>query len=358
MNNIVKSWITKKSLTVTYIIRLNFAIQLFLIGVLITTCPIRIYRFFDDDSHAAELTFHSRTTILLTRLLGTTLISFAYQSGLTTLHFHSLNKERQKQQVTATGWEIFSSEVLFLMLVSIVGILEWTQQSSFIQTLGLRRVYIMIRSYASSKTCVDDKGFEFSSLHLISCGIFLLMVMMSSVVYTSNGSFFNLGKYTTLHRRSWIPSFSPINVIHWSHTSQMRRIIGLVHAQKYTFYTACCVSFLRWPLSLSIPHYASSTLGALGREDYSSAKRSILSLLIYGSIDACLEYWFVVLFGLTNLRIVKGLRLEAFSKILQQEMAYFDRVKSGDFVSRINADPQTVGSDLTWFLRTLYVFLE
>jgi len=351
------------------IVRLTFAMVLCSLGLLLASCPNRILEFvayFETTSMESTNLPILHLNILLSRLLGMTLISFAYQSSLNTLHFHaddSWNDKFRTRVKLCFKTSRISSEVLFLTLVSWVGIIELLlPKTSFIIPMSrLRQIQDRLCLYTFSNTCVDELGIGIISLRQLGCGRMGIILIACGVIYVYNRFFFNIlhdTKLLLLTNRlstSWMSCLSQRMFITWIDKTQLRRIIRLLHAQKCTVYPACCVSFIRWPLSLSIPHYASSALGAIGRGDYTSAKRSIISLLLFGSIDACLEYWFVVLFGLTNLRIVQGLRLEAFSKILKQEMAYFDGIKCGDLVSRINADPLTTGSDLTWFLRSLYV---
>jgi ABC-type bacteriocin/lantibiotic exporter with double-glycine peptidase domain len=129
------------------------------------------------------------------------------------------------------------------------------------------------------------------------------------------------------------------------------RVIQLVGRQSFYLYVGCLVLVIRLPFSLSIPHFVSATLGALGRADFATARFNIILLLIMGTIDAILDFWCVVLFGLTSLNIVKCLRSDLFSCILKQDMAFFDSSKSPDLASRLNSDCGAVGADLSWFFR-------
>jgi ABC-type multidrug transport system fused ATPase/permease subunit len=78
---------------------------------------------------------------------------------------------------------------------------------------------------------------------------------------------------------------------------------------------------------------------------------NIFLLAVLGTVDAALDFWCVFLFGLTNLKITKGVRIDTFAAILKQEIAFFDLTKSGDLASRLNSDAGEMGNDLTWFFR-------
>ncbi len=130
-----------------------------------------------------------------------------------------------------------------------------------------------------------------------------------------------------------------------------KRLIKLAGPQSFYLYAGCIVLIIRLPFSLSIPHFVSETLGALGRANYAEAKLNIILLFALGTVDAALDFWCVFLFGLTNLKITRGVRVDTFAAILRQEMAFFDITKSGDLASRLNSDCGEMGGDLTWFFR-------
>jgi len=136
-----------------------------------------------------------------------------------------------------------------------------------------------------------------------------------------------------------------------SRVTGTRRLIKLAGPHSLYLYIGCVVLLIRLPFSLSIPHFVSSTLGALSRLEYSVAKSNILFLFVSGTIDAALDFWCIFLFDIANLKIVKGVRIDTFAAILRQEMAFFDVTKSGDLASRLNSDCGEMGGDLTWFFR-------
>ena len=74
-------------------------------------------------------------------------------------------------------------------------------------------------------------------------------------------------------------------------------------------------------------------------------------LLISGTIDAALDFWGFFLFGYANQRIVRGLRVDLFRRLLGQEVAFFDQHTSGELSSRLNSDCSEMAGDLTWFFR-------
>lgn len=130
-----------------------------------------------------------------------------------------------------------------------------------------------------------------------------------------------------------------------------RRLLQLASSQVLYLYLGCAVLLLRLPFSLAIPHFVSTTLTALAKGDFGTAHGEILALTICGTIDAFLDFWCIFLFGYSNLRIVKALRLDLFQRLLNMEVAFFDAHHSGSLTSRLNTDCSAMSSDLTWFFR-------
>ncbi|CAJ1969937.1 unnamed protein product [Cylindrotheca closterium] len=130
-----------------------------------------------------------------------------------------------------------------------------------------------------------------------------------------------------------------------------RRLLALAKPQTMYLYIGCLTLLVRLPFSLSIPHFVSTTLGALSQSEYERARREIMWLFLLGTIDACLDFWCIFWFGYANQRIVRGVRIDTFKSIMKQEIGYFDKTTSGELASRLNSDCGEMAGDLTWFFR-------
>ena len=130
-----------------------------------------------------------------------------------------------------------------------------------------------------------------------------------------------------------------------------RRLIKLAAPQMFWIYVGCVVLLIRLPFSIAQPHFVSTALGALSRQDWDAAKTEILLLFLMGIIDAVLDFWVLFLFGFAKENIVKGVRLDTFKAILRQEVAFFDANSSGELTSRLTSDCGEMAGDLTWFFR-------
>eukprot|EP00591_Stephanopyxis_turris_P010927 CAMPEP_0195510720 /NCGR_PEP_ID=MMETSP0794_2-20130614/3278_1 /TAXON_ID=515487 /ORGANISM="Stephanopyxis turris, Strain CCMP 815" /LENGTH=1038 /DNA_ID=CAMNT_0040638197 /DNA_START=13 /DNA_END=3129 /DNA_ORIENTATION=- len=131
----------------------------------------------------------------------------------------------------------------------------------------------------------------------------------------------------------------------------IKRLLQLASPQKPCLYIGCIVLFIRLPFSLSIPHFVSATFGALSQQNYDTARYEILMLFLLGTIDAVLDFWCVYLFGLSNERIVRSLRIDTFRSLMRQDVSFFDGTNSGELTSRLTADCGEMASELTWVFR-------
>ena len=133
--------------------------------------------------------------------------------------------------------------------------------------------------------------------------------------------------------------------------SATRRLLQLASSQIVYLYMGCIVLLIRLPFSLAIPHFVSTTLAAVASSQFASAHQEIQLLFIAGTIDAILDFWAFFLFGYANQRIVRKLRIDLFTRLLSQEVAFFDIHSSGELSSRLNSDCSEMAGDLTWFFR-------
>eukprot|EP00537_Pseudo-nitzschia_pungens_P005045 CAMPEP_0172365276 /NCGR_PEP_ID=MMETSP1060-20121228/8203_1 /TAXON_ID=37318 /ORGANISM="Pseudo-nitzschia pungens, Strain cf. cingulata" /LENGTH=818 /DNA_ID=CAMNT_0013088493 /DNA_START=387 /DNA_END=2843 /DNA_ORIENTATION=- len=141
---------------------------------------------------------------------------------------------------------------------------------------------------------------------------------------------------------------------HHTDTSRIqgtRRLLAVAAPQVVYLYVGCITLLVRLPFSLSIPHFVSTTLGALAEGSYSRARKEITWLFVLGTIDAVLDFWCIFWFGYANQRIVRDIRIDTFLSILKQDIGFFDGQTSGELASRLNSDCGEMAGDLTWFFR-------
>eukprot|EP00571_Detonula_confervacea_P005111 CAMPEP_0172324904 /NCGR_PEP_ID=MMETSP1058-20130122/52602_1 /TAXON_ID=83371 /ORGANISM="Detonula confervacea, Strain CCMP 353" /LENGTH=648 /DNA_ID=CAMNT_0013041319 /DNA_START=155 /DNA_END=2101 /DNA_ORIENTATION=+ len=137
-------------------------------------------------------------------------------------------------------------------------------------------------------------------------------------------------------------------------TSRLRgtsRLLKLAGNESWYLWVGIAVLFVRLPFSLAIPHFVSTTITSLIDEDYDGAKREVLLLFLFGTVDSVLDFWCIFLFGKAKENIVRAVRIDTFSSILRQEQDFFDKTNTGDLISRLTSDCGEMAGDLTWFFR-------
>ena len=80
-------------------------------------------------------------------------------------------------------------------------------------------------------------------------------------------------------------------------------------------------------------------------------RQNVTYFIIAGIVDSLMDFWCVFLFGYTQQRIIRDLRLDVFKAVLSQEVGFFDEHSSGDITSRLTADCSEMANDLTWVFR-------
>ena len=149
---------------------------------------------------------------------------------------------------------------------------------------------------------------------------------------------------------------------------RLMRLALLALPESTWLVAGCVVLLLRLPFSLAMPHFVATTIGALAavEHDISSGvpgagswadrnivqvRTSVICLFAAGCVDALLDFWCVLLFGVCQQRVIRNLRCMVFDAVLAQDIAFFDTTSTGDVTSRLTADTSAMASDLTWVFR-------
>jgi len=131
----------------------------------------------------------------------------------------------------------------------------------------------------------------------------------------------------------------------------VRHLVDRAKPEAVWLFAGCAVLMVRLPFSLSLPHFVSETISALILKDVALARINISYFCIAGVVDAALDFWCVFLFGYTQQRLVRSLRIDLFRSLLTQDIAFFDKAASGDISSRLTSDCAEMANDLTWVFR-------
>jgi ABC transporter fused permease/ATP-binding protein len=97
--------------------------------------------------------------------------------------------------------------------------------------------------------------------------------------------------------------------------------------------------------------------GALAKGSHASVDRAAVFIFVVGAVSAVAGAARYVLFTVAGERIVAHLRADAYAKLLEQEIAFFDRNKTGDLTNRLASDTtvlqNAVSVNLSMLLRNV-----
>lgn len=142
------------------------------------------------------------------------------------------------------------------------------------------------------------------------------------------------------------------------------RLCGYVLRYWYLFIPAVVLTLFSNQLSLLGPKYSGAAIDALaavGGVDFSAVQYNILRMLLCYLVSAVLSYALSVLMIFISQKIVYTMRRQLFEKLTSLPVGYFDRNPTGDIVSHISYDIDTINStlshDLVQIMTSLYTVI-
>merc|ERR1712023_540121 len=113
---------------------------------------------------------------------------------------------------------------------------------------------------------------------------------------------------------------------------------------------------------MAIPWFFGQLIDVIGNQTNSEAenreemRRIVLTLLIIMVVTSFFLFFRGFIFNASGERVVARLRIRLFRAILQQEIAFFDRNKTGELLSRLSSDTSKLQdaatASVSMFLRT------
>ena len=132
----------------------------------------------------------------------------------------------------------------------------------------------------------------------------------------------------------------------------------------YIFIPAVIFTLLSNQLSLMGPKYSGDAIDALAGEngvDFAVVKSSTVKMLVCYVLSAAITYILTVLMLRMSQKIVYTMRKQLFEKLTSLPVGYFDKHPTGDIVSHISYDIDTINaslsSDLLQIMTSIYTVL-
>ena len=139
------------------------------------------------------------------------------------------------------------------------------------------------------------------------------------------------------------------------------RLMGYVMKYWYLFLVAVSLTLLSNQLSLLGPKYSGNAIDAIANAsgvDFDAVWHSVARMLICYALSAVMSYALSVLMIFIGQKIVYTMRKQLFEKLTSLPVGYFDTHPTGDIISHISYDIDTINStlshDLVQIMTSLY----
>ncbi len=128
------------------------------------------------------------------------------------------------------------------------------------------------------------------------------------------------------------------------------RLCKYVISYWYLFIPAVVLTLVSNQLSLLGPMYSGYAIDALALPagvDFDTVWQNVLLMIVCYALSAVMSYLLAVLMTFLSQKIVRTMRAQLFDKLMKLPVGYFDTHPTGDIISRISYDIDTVNASLT-----------
>ena len=149
-----------------------------------------------------------------------------------------------------------------------------------------------------------------------------------------------------------------------SATKVLRRLVSYVLKEWPLFLCAIALTLISNQLSLLGPNFSGNAIDAIAAEggvNFPAVWENVIKMLICYAFSALTAYLLAVLMIRFSQRIVYRMRKQVFEKLTSLPINYFDTHATGDIISRISYDIDTVNAslshDLVQVMTSLYTVI-
>ncbi len=138
--------------------------------------------------------------------------------------------------------------------------------------------------------------------------------------------------------------------------STIIRLLRYLLEAKWIFLFALILTVVSNYLALYIPYYSGKAIDAIGLEnnvDFDAVLINAKYMLICIVLSACSSYFTEVLLVKMSAKITKKMRKEVFEHLQKLPVSFFDQNATGDIISRISYDIDTINTSLSSDLITI-----
>eukprot|EP00735_Rhodelphis_limneticus_P010375 TRINITY_DN3110_c0_g1::TRINITY_DN3110_c0_g1_i1::g.3523::m.3523 TRINITY_DN3110_c0_g1::TRINITY_DN3110_c0_g1_i1::g.3523 ORF type:complete len:736 (+),score=195.13,sp/Q9NP78/ABCB9_HUMAN/41.68/0.0,ABC_membrane/PF00664.18/3.5e-57,ABC_tran/PF00005.22/2.4e-29,SMC_N/PF02463.14/1.5e-08,ABC_ATPase/PF09818.4/1.8e+03,ABC_ATPase/PF09818.4/0.0006,AAA_21/PF13304.1/30,AAA_21/PF13304.1/0.37,SbcCD_C/PF13558.1/0.07,DUF258/PF03193.11/0.021,AAA_16/PF13191.1/0.048,Zeta_toxin/PF06414.7/3e+03,Zeta_toxin/PF06414.7/0.22,Z len=122
-------------------------------------------------------------------------------------------------------------------------------------------------------------------------------------------------------------------------SAEIGKLIRLMYPEKFYIFLAFICLTIAAGAQVLIPHFMGQVLDTVAiEEDRDAFKEALIMLMVTSVVSSVFSGCRGALFSYTMARMQLRVRENLFESILSQEIGFFDATKTGDIVSRLNAD--------------------
>jgi ABC-type bacteriocin/lantibiotic exporter with double-glycine peptidase domain len=140
---------------------------------------------------------------------------------------------------------------------------------------------------------------------------------------------------------------------------EIRRLISLANPHKLRLSLAMGLLLISSGVSMSVPFFIGKLIDFIQTGDKETMKEKLrnVSLIMLGVffVGAVANFGRIYLIQSTGERIIMRLRQDLFKSTMDQEMAFFDRNKTGELINRLSSDAELVGYAISQNLRYFFM---
>ena len=128
------------------------------------------------------------------------------------------------------------------------------------------------------------------------------------------------------------------------------RLLGYVMKYWYLFITALVCTFVSNQLSLMGPEFSGNAIDAIANEsgvDFAAVWDNVTKMILCYVISAVMSYMLTVIMIKMSQKIVYTMRKQLFEKLTSLPVGFFDTTATGDIISRLSYDIDTVNASLS-----------
>lgn len=137
--------------------------------------------------------------------------------------------------------------------------------------------------------------------------------------------------------------------------SEIRRLMSLAKPHKLRLAMAIGLLLVSSAVSMTVPFFIGKLIDFIQTGDKESMKEKLknISLIMLGVffVGAAANFGRIYLIQSTGEKIIMRLRQDLFKSTMDQEMAFFDRNKTGELINRLSSDAELVGRSMSQNLR-------